>query len=118
MYFQLKIGVKNMAYCTKCGIKNEDDAEFCKKCGASLKGFTHKTDKDDDCVCSGSKQNPFVPVFWEIVIILIGLWIMFTFIIQGFLPVEYKDISFGTLIVIIIAIAIILTGFRIITKNR
>ena len=27
-----------MAYCTKCGMKNEDDAEFCKKCGASLIG--------------------------------------------------------------------------------
>jgi hypothetical protein len=27
-----------MAYCTKCGTKNEDDALFCKKCGGSIAG--------------------------------------------------------------------------------
>ena len=27
-----------MVYCAKCGTKNEEDAEFCKKCGASLTG--------------------------------------------------------------------------------
>jgi hypothetical protein len=26
-----------MAYCTKCGTKSDDDATFCKKCGASIK---------------------------------------------------------------------------------
>jgi len=30
---------KTMAYCVKCGTKNEDDAEFCKKCGAPLTGI-------------------------------------------------------------------------------
>jgi len=28
-----------MVYCAKCGTKNEEDAEFCKKCGASLTGI-------------------------------------------------------------------------------
>jgi hypothetical protein len=26
-----------MVYCHKCGTKNEDEAEFCSKCGSSLK---------------------------------------------------------------------------------
>lgn len=26
-----------MAYCHKCGTKNEDDAEYCSKCGTPLK---------------------------------------------------------------------------------
>ena len=26
-----------MVYCSKCGKKNDDDAEFCKKCGKPLK---------------------------------------------------------------------------------
>ena len=56
-----------MAYCIKCGTKNEDDSEFCKKCGASLTGIQKGHEKDDDCVCSGSKQNPLVPVFFSIV---------------------------------------------------
>ncbi|MBM4240328.1 MAG: zinc-ribbon domain-containing protein [Euryarchaeota archaeon] len=26
-----------MVYCQKCGMQNEEDAEFCSKCGATLK---------------------------------------------------------------------------------
>ena len=106
-----------MAYCGKCGTKNEDDAEFCKKCGASLKGLKTEHDKDDDCVCSGRKQNPLVPVFWGIVVILIGLWIIFIFIFPDYLPAGLQDNPFWGLIILIIAIAVILTGFRILTKK-
>ena len=24
--------------CTKCGVRNKEDAEFCEECGASIKG--------------------------------------------------------------------------------
>lgn len=107
-----------MAYCTKCGTKNEDDAEFCKKCGTSLTGAIKVHEKDDDCVCSGSKQNPLVPVFWGVVVILFGLWIVISFIIpDSYLPPGLQDFSFWGLIILIIAIAVILTGFRIITKK-
>ena len=108
-----------MAYCSKCGTKNEDDAEFCKKCGTSLKGINKEYKKDDDCVCSGSKQNPFVPVFWGIVVILFGLWILLSFVIpRSYLPIGLQDFTFWGLIVLIIAVAIILTGFRILTKKH
>lgn len=107
-----------MSYCAKCGMKNEDDATFCKKCGTSLTGAQKPKDKDDDCVCSGSKQNPMVPIFWGVVIILVGLWIIFQFVIPDALPPIYGDITFGTLIVIIIAIAIIFTGIRVLTKRN
>jgi uncharacterized membrane protein YvbJ len=107
-----------MVYCAKCGTKNEEDAKFCKKCGASLSGIDKEHYKDDDCVCSGSKQNPLVPVFWGIVVILIGLYIVVTFVIpQTYLPKELYDFSFGGLILLIFAIGIILTGFRILTKK-
>ena len=107
-----------MTYCAKCGTNNEDDAEFCKKCGTSLTGTTKSSEKDDDCVCSGSKQNPYAPVFWGIVVILIGLWIVFSFVIpRSYLPAGLQDITFWGLIILIIAIAFILTGFRIITKK-
>jgi hypothetical protein len=105
-----------MTYCSKCGTKNEDDADFCKKCGASLTGAIKE--KDDDCVCSGSKQNPLVPVFWGIVVILIGLWIVVSFIIpRSYLPAGLQDFTFWGLIILIIAIAIILTGIRILIKK-
>ena len=107
-----------MSYCANCGMKNEDDATFCKKCGASLTGAQKSKGKDDDCVCSGSKQNPMVPLFWGAVIILVGLWVIIQFVIPAsYLPPIYGDLSFGTLIVII-AIAIIFTGIRILTKRN
>ena len=107
-----------MTYCSKCGTKNEEDAEFCKKCGTSLTGVSKHDEKDEDCVCSGSKQNPYVPVFWGIVVIIFGLWIIFSFVIpRSYLSVGLQDFSFWGLIVLIIAVAIILTGFRILTKK-
>jgi len=67
---------------------------------------------------SGSKQNPLVPVFWGIVVILFGLWIVISFIIpDSYLPPGLQDFSFWGLIILIIAIAVILTGFRIIAKR-
>lgn len=106
-----------MTYCAKCGTKNEDDATFCKKCGASLQGPIKKQEKDDDCVCSGSQQNPMVPIFWGVVVILIGLWIITQLVLRDYLPTIY-GIDFGTLIIIIIALAIIFTGIRILTKRN
>ena len=107
-----------MAYCIKCGTKNEDDAEFCKKCGSSLTGIKKEHDKDEDCVCAGSKQNPLVPIFWGIVVVLFGLWIVFSFVIpRSYLPAGLQDFSFWGLILLIIAIAVILTGIRIMTKK-
>ena len=105
-----------MTYCSKCGFKNEDDSKFCSKCGSSLI-YTSQIYKDDDCVCEGSNsRNPLVPIFWGITVILIGLWIIFQFV----LPSDYlsflQDFSFCGLIFLIIALAIILTGFRIMTK--
>jgi hypothetical protein len=80
--------------------------------------FQKRQDNDDDCVCSVSKQNPLAPVFWGIVVILVGLWIIIYFIIpHEYLPGNMQDFSFWGLILLIFAIAIILTGLRIITKK-
>jgi hypothetical protein len=36
-------GASEMVYCPKCGIKNEDSATFCVKCGANLQTGTTTT---------------------------------------------------------------------------
>jgi uncharacterized membrane protein YvbJ len=105
-----------MTYCSKCGNKNEDDAKFCAKCGSSLIKIRYESYKDDDCVCEGNNRNPFVPIFWGITVILIGLWIIFQFVLPNNYLSSLQDFSFCGLILLIIALAIILTGFRIITK--
>ncbi len=36
-----------MVYCTKCGTENEDDADVCKNCGASLHPPAYRTRRRD-----------------------------------------------------------------------
>ena len=40
-----------MVYCSKCGKKNEDDAEFCGKCGDSLKTTKQDYEKEWEKRC-------------------------------------------------------------------
>ena len=35
-----------MVYCWKCGTKNDDDAEFCKKCGSNLNDTRRAFEKE------------------------------------------------------------------------
>lgn len=113
-----------MTYCSKCGTKNEDDAEFCKKCGTSLKGTTKPYNRDDKCEeeCVVGKRSPLAPIFWGIVVILIGLWILFEVVLKNIvetenLPTWLQNFDFWWVIGFIIALAIIITGIRIITKK-
>ena len=113
-----------MAYCAKCGKKNEDDAEYCSKCGTSLTGTKKDYEKDWEkrCEeeCAGGKHG--APVFWGIIVILIGLWIIFEFVLKNIgvlegLPSWIQNFEFWWLIALVIAIAIILTGIRMIAKK-
>ena len=108
-----------MTYCSKCGNKNKENSEFCSKCGTPLTESTKKYEKDDVCVCEGNNnRNPLVPVFWGIVVILIGLWIVYQFVIPSeYFPPWLQEFNICSLIFLIIAIAIILTGIRIMTKK-
>jgi len=115
-----------MTYCSKCGNKNEDDAKFCAKCGGSLdiSAKDRKKDHDDRCEeeCAVGKHSPYAPIFWGAIVIIIGLWIVFSLVIPqtelaNSLPSWLVDFDFWVIIGIIIAIAFIITGIRIITKK-
>jgi len=115
-----------MAYCSKCGKKNEDDAEFCAKCGASLTGSVkdRKKEHDDRCEeeCAVGKHSPFAKFFWGAIVVLIGLWIIFSLVIPETeladdLPSWLVNFEFWWLIGLIIAVAFIVTGLRIIFKK-
>lgn len=75
-----------MVYCAKCGTKNEDDATFCKNCGASLTGSRPEYDRQREqrCEdeCAGGKNNRGWAVFWGVIIVLIGLVILFEVVIK------------------------------------
>ena len=113
-----------MVYCSKCGKKNGDDAEFCAKCGASLTGSKKDREKEweNRCEeeCAGGKRG--TPWFWGIIVILIGLWIIFEFVLKNIegLPESLawiKDFEFWWVFALLIGAAIIISGIRIITRK-
>ncbi len=120
-----------MVYCSKCGNQNADDAEFCSKCGASLAGprvihencwqsGTSEKEWDKRCEqeCAGGKRVS--SIFWGIVVILIGFAILVWVLKESsvVLPEWLESIDFLLIIGIVIAIALVITGIKIIIKKE
>ncbi|MBN2336695.1 zinc ribbon domain-containing protein [Candidatus Bathyarchaeota archaeon] len=66
-----------MVYCTKCGTENEEDAEVCKNCGASLSQPIYRRrrrdwDYDED-ECFGGRSRTTWPLLIGAFLILLGL---------------------------------------------
>ena len=114
-----------MVYCAKCGKKNEDDAEYCGKCGASLTGVETKSKKKEDrCEeeCAVGERSPTAKFFWGALILIVGLAILFNVVIQNTtikddLPSWLVNFDFWWIILLLIAIAFIVTGLRIVTRK-
>lgn len=118
-----------MVYCTKCGTKNDDSAEFCKKCGTSIKGgsFRREDDWDKRCEeeCSGGRGGRGWSIFWALVVIVIGLWIIFELVLKELAKTNSSlawindySFEFWWVILAIFAIMLIITGLRIIVRPR
>ena len=86
-----------MVYCTECGTDNEENAEYCVKCGASLypeKGRERRPEKR--YMCFGLPHGN--AIFGIILGIIIILW--------GAREIFHWNIDFGPFIVIIIGVLI------------
>ena len=116
-----------MVYCAKCGIQNDDDAIYCKSCGAPLHGSRHDHDRERDrrCEeeCAGGKSGRGWAMFWGIIIILIGLAIIFEVVVKNYLANQItwlawtKTSDFGWIFAAVIAIFIIFFGIRVISRK-
>ena len=118
-----------MVYCSKCGKKNEDDAEFCAKCGVSLTGSKkdHEKECEKNCEdeCSGGKHgHRGWGIFWGVVVICIGLWIIFELVLKNLADdisalswAKNINFPFWWVIGAVLGILIIVAGIRIITKK-
>ncbi len=114
-----------MTYCSKCGKKNDDDAEFCKKCGTPLKATEKEMEKEwekrceDECPAGGKRG---APIFWAILLVLIGLVIIFEGILKNIsVPASFSwinDINFGLIFAAIIGILFIVWGLRLISSKK
>jgi hypothetical protein len=65
-----------LVYCTKCGTENEEDADVCKNCGASLHPPAYRSSRRDwdfDEDCFGGRNRMTWPLLIGAFLILMGL---------------------------------------------
>lgn len=106
---KVRMVITVMVYCSSCGVKNGEDAEFCVNCGASLYPVRGKKIHEDTCFgrrerrvedeCFGLPYGGAIAgVVFGVFIILIGLAIAFGFDIWSLIG-PFILIIFGVLII-------------------
>jgi len=116
-----------MAYCPKCGTQNEEEAVFCKNCGAPLRATPddYRRQREQRCEeeCGGGPGNHAWRIFWGVIIILIGVVIFFEVVLKEWAKTmpslawvnstEWTWVFGG-----VVAIFIILLGIRVLTRHK
>lgn len=102
-----------MVYCAKCGTKNEDAAETCTSCGASLQigtrhGIRARKRAEDECF-----GLPYGGVIVGLIIgVIIILWGLSQ--VPGVLP---EDFEFWWLIIIVFGLLIVAGALYKLTRR-
>jgi uncharacterized membrane protein YvbJ len=113
-----------VVYCAKCGQQNDDAAQFCSSCGATLAAHPRRpgqecegSDKECERQCYGSSRG--AGIFWGIVILLIGIAILFELVLSrwGAMPEWVRTFDWWILVGLFIALAIIAAGIRVAMKR-
>lgn len=114
-----------MVYCSRCGTKNDDDAKFCKKCGAMMGGPPRFHDKEweDRCdeECSGKHKTPLWTSFWIIILILVAIGIIFSLFSRLFhmsMPGMMGGIDYWDIFWLLVGLVIISFILYAITTSR
>lgn len=114
-----------MVYCAKCGQENPDEAQFCSRCGAPLMAARRPPGRDwgkdweESCEreCQGPGRGS--ALFWGIIAILIGVVIIFEVVLKNIegMPDWVYSFEWWWLIALVVAIAIIAAGLRMIIRR-
>ncbi|HIH45273.1 MAG TPA: zinc-ribbon domain-containing protein [Candidatus Methanoperedenaceae archaeon] len=106
-----------MAYCPKCGKKNEDEATYCNSCGASLRGGRTEQEREWADNCAGGPR--FAPIIWGAVLILIGLAILVEGVLKNIpgMPAWVNQIDFGWIAALIIGLLFIIWGITRLSRR-
>lgn len=119
-----------MVYCSKCGKKNDEGAQFCASCGTSLAAPMKDRPKECDDRCEeecavGPKGGRGWSIFWGLIVILVGLWIVFEVVLKNladnyeqFAWVKSIQFEFWWIIFGIIGLLIIITGLRMVFHSE
>ena len=99
-----------MVYCTKCGTKNEDDANVCVSCGASLETaarMERRFEKRMEEECFGiPRGGSIVGIIIGLIVVLVGA----SLILSKATGIELQT-YIGPIVVIIVGILIIVGAY-------
>lgn len=105
-----------MVYCPKCGTMNDDTAEFCVKCGASLRTGTYESRRYErrraESECFGLPHGG--AIFGLFIGTIILLWGLFTLAQQNHLIAVTPDLW----IVVVIVVGILLIAGAVYRMNH
>ena len=91
-----------MVYCTLCGFENDDDAEFCVKCGTPLDSSQAKKGSDKESGYSDLTPVNFITgIIIGVALIILGAGIAFFFHDTG------VQRYYGSLLLIILGLLIL-----------
>ncbi|MGD0449995.1 MAG: zinc-ribbon domain-containing protein [Candidatus Bathyarchaeia archaeon] len=105
-----------MVYCPKCGTMNDDTAQFCVKCGASLRTGTYESRRYErrraESECFGLPHGG--AIFGLIIGVIILLWGFFALAAQTHLISTAPDLW----IIVVVVIGILLIAGGVYQMNR
>ena len=99
-----------MVHCVKCGATNPDDAEFCSKCGSSMRaGGESKRLKRREDECFGLPQGGSIfALFIGLVIVIAGI----AFFLEEYYGIEVEWWPFIVIMFGVLVLAGALYGMR------
>jgi uncharacterized membrane protein YvbJ len=100
-----------MVYCSECGTNNEDDKDFCVKCGAALypdRRTWRRRDREKKDDCFGLPHGGTIAgIIFGLIIILVGANALFGW-----------RLDFGPLMIIIFGILVLAGAVYGMTRRR
>ena len=104
-----------MVYCAKCGKKNEDDAEFCASCGATLYPEESREKREDTRLEKRKKEECFgLPHGGAI----FGLFIGAIIILVGLINLFKWEIDIGPSAIIIVGLLFVAGAIYALSRRR
>ena len=107
-----------MTVCSKCGVKNQDDAKFCVNCGSSL-SLVERVERHGD-TCFGRQERPMrdecfgLPHGGAIAAMVFGLLI----ILLGLMNLFGWKIDIGAFVMIIFGALLVAGAIYGLTRRR
>ncbi|MFH0815321.1 MAG: hypothetical protein V1934_00680 [Methanobacteriota archaeon] len=108
-----------MTFCQKCGVKNEEDAVYCKGCGVSMLPSVPAQPSDWEPRMR-MRRRSFTgwSIFWGLIVIVFGLWVAIEFGLKHIdgVPEWITSMEFCWVLPVIIGFLIILAGIRMLVN--